>query len=172
MQELIAQPLTANLYAPYGDVLMASPRGEAGLSGNQGTALRFPRLAGVVNARPQKALPNLGIFRCSPRTMWPMGLALLEKHPLSTQVFVPMNASRYLGVVARGGDAPELETLAAFVATGTQAITYLPGIWHHPMIALDTDTDFACLVWEDGTPDDCEVFAFDEGAGPHVRLAR
>ena len=32
-----------------------------------------------------------------------------------------------------------------------------PGVWHHPMIALDNVTDFTCLVYEDGTSGDCEV---------------
>ena len=68
-----------------------------------------------------------------------------------------MNAARYLVVVARGGDAPDLATLAAFVASGTQGVSYLPGVWHHPMIALDHEIDFTCLAWEDGTAGDCVV---------------
>ncbi len=170
MQELSAQPLTADAYAPYGDVIMASRHGEPGLPGNQGTALRFPHLAKLIDARPGRARANLGIFRCAPRAVWPMPLTLLEKHPSSTQLFVPMNASHYLVVVARGGDAPDLATLAAFVATGAQAITYHPGVWHHPMIALGGVTDFTCLVWEDDTADDCVVCAYDEADQPRLRL--
>ena len=66
-----------------------------------------------------------------------------------------MNAARYLVIVCGGGDAPELATLAAFVGHGRQGVSYAPGVWHHPMIALDQETDFVCLVHEDGSRDDC-----------------
>lgn len=169
MRTLLAQPLTLDAYAPYGDVLVASPHGEEGLSANQGTARRFDRLAALENLRPG-AQPNVSVFRCTPRSAFPSRLALLEKHPSSTQVFVPMNARRYLVVVALGGDAPDLATLAAFVASGTQAISYRPGVWHHPMIALDAETDFVCLVWEDGTSNDCVVVSYGEEDQPSVQL--
>ena len=58
-------------------------------------------------------------------------------------------------------DEPDLSTLSAFVATGTQGITYRPGIWHHPMVALDHETDFFCLVYEDGTEADCTEAPLD-----------
>ena len=105
---------------------------------------------------------NVSVFRCAPRTRWPLAVELLEKHPESTQVFVPMNARRYLAVVALGGDRPDLATLAAFVATGAQGISYHAGVWHHPMIALDSEVDFTCLVWEDGSPGDCTVVHYRE----------
>jgi ureidoglycolate lyase len=155
-----SRPLTADAYAPYGDVIMASPRGELGRPANQGTARRFDHLAPVENLRPGAAALNVCVFRCAPRAGSPIEIALLEKHPASTQVFVPMTARRYLVVVALGGERPDLGALAAFVATGAQGVSYRPGVWHHPMIALDGEVDFACLVWEDGSDDDCAVVTF------------
>ena len=107
----------------------------------------------MANERPSATL-NVALFRCAPRAM-PTEIAMLEKHPWTTQVFVPMGATRYLVIVALGGDAPDLGTLAAFVATGRQGVSYHPGVWHHPMIALDDETDFVCLVHEDGSLGDC-----------------
>ncbi|PWN51738.1 Allantoicase [Violaceomyces palustris] len=47
------------------------------------------------------------------------------------------------------GDRPDLSTLTVFLATTEQGISYHPGIWHHPMIALGSaPTDFACVVNE------------------------
>jgi len=157
MTVLAARPLTAQAYAPYGHVLMASPHGEPGKEANQGTARRYDHLAPIVDLRPGKASLNVSVFRCAPRVIPPFTVTLLEKHPASTQVFIPMNAQRYLVLVAQGGDRPDLSTLAAFLATGTQGVSYLPGVWHHPMIALDTTIDFTCLVWEDGSKEDCTV---------------
>ena len=153
---LSARPLAADDFEPFGAVIATAPRGEAGSEANQGTARRFDWLADLQSSRPA-AKPNLAAFRCAANDARPVPIRLLEKHPCSSQVFVPMNAARYLVVVARGGDAPDLSTLAAFIASGAQGICYAAGVWHHPMIALDRDTDFACLVWEDGGPEDCVV---------------
>jgi ureidoglycolate lyase len=163
MSPLACRPLDADAYALYGHVLMASPRGEPGKEANQGTARRYDHLAPIVDLRPGRAALNVSVFRCAPRVIPPFTVSLLEKHPASTQVFIPMNAQRYLVIVALGGDRPDLSTLAAFVATGTQGVSYLPGVWHHPMIALDSTIDFTCLVWEDGSKEDCTVVRLDEG---------
>ncbi len=79
-------------------------------------------------------------------------------------------AARFLVLVARGGDRPDLSTLAAFLATGTQGVSYHPGVWHHPMIALDREIDFACFVWEDGTDADCTVVDLAPEERPTVLL--
>jgi ureidoglycolate lyase len=168
---LLCRPLTADAYAPYGDVVMASPRGEPGKPANQGTARRFDHLAALADLRPGRASLNVSVFRSQPRPAGLFEVALLEKHPASTQVFVPMNARRYLALVALGGDAPDLATLAAFVAAGTQGVSYRPGVWHHPMIALEGETDFACFVWEDGSAEDCVVVTYPEDRRVVVEIA-
>jgi ureidoglycolate lyase len=155
-------PLTREAYAPYGDVIMASPSGEEGRPANQGTARRFDHLAALENLRVGTAQLNVSAFRCAPRPPGRFTIELLEKHPRSTQIFVPMCAERFVAVVALGGGRPDPSTLAAFVATGAQGVTYRPGVWHHPMIALDATTDFACFVHEDGTEDDCVLVTLDE----------
>lgn len=162
--------LTPAAYAPYGDVVMAAPPGVPGKPVNQGTARRYDHLATLDDLRLGSAALNVCAFRCQPRPAGPFTVALLEKHPASTQLFVPMNAQRYLALVALGGDRPDLATLAAFVASGTQGVSYRPGVWHHPMIALDAEIDFACFVWEDGSETDCTVATFAEDERPVVDI--
>ncbi|MFT3766924.1 MAG: ureidoglycolate lyase [Minicystis sp.] len=168
---LTCSPLTPDAYAPYGHVIMASPRGEPGKPANQGTARRFDHLASLDDLRPGRAKLNVTVFRCAPRPTGPFAVELLEKHPASTQIFVPMNAERYLVLVARGGDRPDLATLGAFIATGTQGVSYHPGVWHHPMIALDREIEFACFVFEDGSADDCTVVPIPPEERPVVMIA-
>jgi ureidoglycolate lyase len=163
-------PLTPDAYAPYGDVIMAAPRGEPGKPANQGTARRFDHLAALDDLRPGRAKLNVTVFRCAPRIAAPFPVELLEKHAASTQIFVPMNAKRYLVLVALGGDRPDLSTLGAFVARGTQGVSYRPGVWHHPMIALDREIDFTCFVFEDGSADDCTVVSLPPEERPVVEL--
>jgi ureidoglycolate lyase len=149
-------------FAPFGRVIEVG----AGVSSNanQGTATRYDFCTDLITTRPQARL-NLAVFRAEPRAM-PLTLKLLERHPCSTQVFVPMAVSRYLVCVAPtapdGG--PELSGLRAFVCTSRQAVAYAPGVWHHPMAALDAPSDFTMLAWEDGTSLDCEVRELPETA--------
>lgn len=162
MRVIAAEPLRAEAYRPFGDLVSADRADVPARPANQGTAARRDLLAGVASLRPAATL-NVCSFRCAPRTAWPLPVALLEKHPMSTQVFIPMNARRYLVLVALGDEAPDLATARAFIATGTQGVSYHPGVWHHPMIALDDAIDFTCLVWEDGTASDCVVAPLAEG---------
>jgi ureidoglycolate lyase len=169
MRELVAVALEASAYEPYGSVLSAHRTDVSSKAANQGTAVRRDFLADLVNQRPN-ARANLASFCCAPVEGWPRSLALLEKHPRSTQMFVPMNAKRYLIVVALGDEAPDLSTARAFIASGTQGITYRPGVWHHPMIALDSSIDFVCLVWEENTAEDCVIATHHDGIGLSVSL--
>ncbi|MBX3262828.1 MAG: ureidoglycolate lyase [Labilithrix sp.] len=163
--------LTPEAYAPYGRVLMASPRGEPGEIANLGTALRFDDVCDVENTRAGTASLKVKVFRSRPVPRERRPLALLEKHPCSTQLFVPMNASRYIALVALGGDRPDLTTLAAFVVEGPRGISYAPGVWHHPMLTLDVETDFVVFVHEDGTPEDCVVVDRQGADWPELDLA-
>lgn len=167
MRSIEAAPLSREAYAQFGDVIEASGAKDGWRSANQGSAQKSEHLAELVDLRA--ARPNLSVFRCAPRQV-PFEVALLEKHEASTQVFVPMNGSRYLVIVALGDSEPDLSTLAAFVATGAQGITYRPGVWHHPMVALDRETDFFCLVFEDGTARDCTEFPLDPESRARVTL--
>ncbi|CAG8697025.1 16938_t:CDS:2 [Dentiscutata erythropus] len=144
---------------------------------NQGTARKYNHIAPVINFRETdiissdkgtvvqfvaKARPNLSLFRCSPMNL-PISIKMLEKHSYSSQAFIPMNngskAKGYLVIVCLGDKDgnPNLETLRPFIAKNCQGISYNPGVWHHPMIALKETTNFVCLTHESGNQlQDCE----------------
>jgi ureidoglycolate lyase len=151
---LRAQPLTREAFAPFGDVIGLELAG--GASANQGTATRYDRVAQLASSRPE-ARPNLAVFRSVAKAL-PFEVRLLERHPCSTQMFVPLACQRFLVVVcpddARG--EPDLARLRAFVCGPGQGVNYRAGLWHHPIIALDGPADFLMLAWEDGSALDCE----------------
>lgn len=157
--QIRASALDPAQYRPYGDVIAAdlSPANPA----NAGTAQRFNHLAALENLRPG-AKPNLCLFRVAPATANPFEVRMLERHRHSTQAFIPMAEARYLVVACLGDAAPDLSTLRAFLARPGQGITYRPGVWHHPLIGLDRQTDFACVVHEDGSWGDCEEHTLEE----------
>ena len=144
-------------------------------SANQGTARKYNNIAPVINYRQSNTLnqsnnsdnsasnkthiiaePNLSLYKCSPVKSLPFLLRLLERHPYSSQMFVPLSNGKvrgYLVVVCLSneeGDKPDLSTLNAFVVSSTQGISYHPGVWHHPMIALEevSRTTFFIFVWK------------------------
>ncbi len=161
MRDIRPEPITAARYAPYGALVRAGDAASA-RSANHGTASVWDALATLENARGARARATASLFRCHPHEGATLPLRWLERHPLSTQMFVPMHdAARYLAIVARGEAVPDLDTLAAFVVEGAQAITYAPGTWHHPMVALDCAIDFVNVIFADGTDADCEERAID-----------
>jgi ureidoglycolate lyase len=148
-----ASTLTAEAFARFGDVIGATERG--GSEANQGTARRFDWAAQLDNTRAH-ARPNLAVFRAFPQPT-PFAVRYLERHPYSSQTFLPMGCFAYLVVVANADadKGPDLSSLSAFVCASGQGVNYHRGVWHHPIIALDSVAQFAMLVWEDETADDC-----------------
>ena len=158
MMTLKATNIEEELYRPYGAVICADGDQAEGKSANQGTATRYNHLAKFLNEREGAADTTVSVFRVNPWMDNEFKVELLEKHPHSTQIFIPMNAVSYLAIVALGGERPDLSTLNAFLVKPNQAITYHPGVWHHPMVALEGVTDFVAMSCEDGSPGDCTEY--------------
>lgn len=160
MQRVVVEPLTTEGFAPFGQVVSAGAG--AGSAANQGTAVRYNWAAALQNLRPG-AKPNLAVFRSVARTL-PLELKLLERHPHSTQAFLPLVVGEMLVCVAPNAadGAPDLAQLRAFVGQAGQGVNYNAGVWHHPIVALHRDADLAMLAWEDGSTGDCEEHWFAE----------
>jgi ureidoglycolate lyase len=155
------EPLSELAFRAYGDVLEPPPASTLPRCVNEGSAQRHDRIAELANLRPGTATLNVALFRCTPRVL-PFPITTLEKHPYSAQLFVPMNASRYVVVVAQDrSGVPDFHSLRAFLAAPNQGVSYGPNVWHHTLIALDSATDFASLVWEDQSATDCIVHIMD-----------
>ncbi|KAI1762850.1 ureidoglycolate hydrolase [Hypoxylon sp. FL1150] len=130
---LPAEPLTPSSFAPFGAVLAnpapatlphanlsasALPSGVGATVANQGTAIQYRALAPplrdlyaqAASARPSS--PRTTIFVCGARDLAPstsgtreglFEVKILERHPFTTQTFVPLGAdagTRYLVIVA------------------------------------------------------------------------
>ncbi|MDP1691765.1 MAG: ureidoglycolate lyase [Burkholderiaceae bacterium] len=155
MRQLLARPITAEAFAAYGWVEQAD--GQPGRPINGGSSLRVDGV-GELALTAEHGAPCLAVFRAQARD--PQGpWQQLERHRLGTQTFVPMGGAhggvRYVVLVALGAQAPEPDTLAAFVVHAQQAVTLRAGTWHHGLIALDAG-DF--VVIERSAPQvDCEL---------------
>ncbi|MCK9517003.1 MAG: ureidoglycolate lyase [Ottowia sp.] len=155
LHTIIAEPLTAGAFAPYGDVVESSGTADAM---NQGYGKRYRDLAqlDLIAAGGRAAVSRV---TCVPEQP-PVPLRLMERHPLSSQLFVPLDGQRYLVVVAPAGDPPRASDIRAFVASGKQGVNYHRGTWHHPMIALDKPCEFL-EVHRAGPGKNCDEVAVD-----------
>src|SRR5689334_11003635 len=141
MRTLRAEPLTAEAFAPFGQVLETPSGGATNM--NQGTAVRLDRAAKLHSTRAS-CPPNLAMVRSLPQPL-PLKLRLMERHPCSSQAFIPLKCSRYVVVVAPAAadGKPDWTGLRAFLAGPRQGINYAAGTWHHPFTVLDEPAELA-----------------------------
>lgn len=135
---LTPQPLTQDAFAKFGDVIELPSANVIPI--NNGFTDRHHDLANVDVAN-DGGHALISIFRCQPRPI-PLRLDLMERHPLGSQSFYPLQNRPWLVVVADGEDPTDIRNLRAFSATGTQGVNYARNTWHHPLLVLEPDSDF------------------------------
>ena len=141
------QPLTQEAFARFGRVVQTE--GAEHFLINQGTTTRFHALATADPGADGRAI--LSIFRGTRRPD-PIAIAMLERHPLASQAFMPLTAHDWLVVVA---ELPEVHALRCFRATGAQGVQYDANVWHHPLLVLMPEQDFL-VVDRDGPGNNLE----------------
>lgn len=151
---LHAAALDAAAFAPFGDVIEVEGR-ESTLI-NQGTCRRYDDLA-AIDVAQHGGRPVLSVFEAEPRTL-PLHIAMLERHPLSSQAFFPLQACPFLVVVAESEEGAAAGDLRVFLGSGRQGINYRRGTWHHPLIALERLCRFL-VVDRAGPGDNCDELA-------------
>ena len=194
------EPLSRTVFQPFGDVIENPRTTNEGTwpvakHVNQGSALKYADISTVTNAYPSNsgARPSIALFVCSPRhpvtdesaAIDYLQLSVLERHRFTTQTFIPLDhppEASYLVVVApskhtRGSvhDLPDVDNMRAFIAKGTQAITYGAAVWHAPMIVLGKHPiTFVVSQYVNNVPeDDYEECCIESaGLGLHIPLNR
>ena len=153
---LKAEPLTAAAFAPFGDVIEIA--GRAARLINQGTCERFDDLA-AVDVLADGGRPLISIFRAAARPL-PFAVKALERHPLSSQAFYPLDGVSFLVVVAEPGNPVSAGRIRAFRAAGDQGVSYRRNTWHHALLAIGRTSRF--LVVDRGGPgENCEEVPVD-----------
>ena len=100
---------------------------------NNGYAKRFDNLCRI-NTSSKKGKTIMSIFS-SKKRKFPMNIKMMEKHPLGSQAFVPMNEATFLVFVAPKGKRPNTKKIESFIVPKQTGINYKPGIWHFPLIS-------------------------------------
>lgn len=176
---------------------------------NQGSALKYldvTQLKDFYHSAPSgvPAKVVMNMFVCAPRKLIPsqgassieglLPVEILERHPYTTQTFIPLGISpadaseaRYLVIVAPslppasndgslpvpdasglpGRGLPDLTRIRAFVANGSQAVTYGPGTWHAPIAVVGSKPiGFVVVQFANGVGiEDCQEVEWTNGRG-------
>lgn len=147
---LTAAPLTAEAFAPFGEVLDAT--GPFRLI-NEGLCHRHHDRATIDVAG---ARTGISIFQAQPRT-FPYSFDLIERHPEGSQAFLPMHQNPFLVIVAESPD----HIPRAFLTNGAQGINLLRGTWHGVLTPLAEPGLFA-VVDRIGSTHNLEEFRYSK----------
>lgn len=177
---------------------------------NQGTAIKYQDVTDMLDlysSAPSKVASRavMNMFVCAPRKLQrgpednndpylegTFPVEILERHPFTTQTFIPLGISaveeehaHYLVIVAPSsppsredehlptpGDSgsdhcryrfpgrglPDLTKIQAFIAKGSQAVTYGAGTWHAPMVVIGKKPiEFVVVQFANGVEiEDCQ----------------
>ncbi|MGB0497721.1 MAG: ureidoglycolate lyase [Rubricella sp.] len=134
---IVAEPLTAAAFDPFGEVIEAA--GEPSALINQGKCGRFHDLCTI----DVEGEVGISVFRGTPYGL-PLRLEMVERHPLGSQAFIPMQRKPFLVIVAPDeGDVPG-EPLAFLTAPG-QGVNIRRNTWHGVLTPIHDPALFAVI---------------------------
>ena len=148
-------PLTKAGFAAFGDVVETADVRPRLI--NEGFANRFDDLAGIDVAAGGGEV-NVSLFVGSVRPS-PIAIKMMERHPLGSQLFMPLNDAPWLVVVCADPASPS--SYRAFAAAGWQGVNYARNCWHHPLLVTVEASPFF-VVDRKGPGDNLEEVWFDE----------
>jgi ureidoglycolate lyase len=152
MASVKIEPISAEAFAPFGQLLPAPETGKA----------RIELIEELQNLRAT-GKPRLSLAAVDLKPL-PLTAVEMERHIFSSQAFVPYDCDSYLVLVAPHGpgDGPEVSGLKAFRVPGTIGINYRANTWHHPLTALNSPARFVVLTFVDGSESDEQFVALPE----------
>jgi len=159
--DLTPEPLSRAAFAAFGEVI--DEDGPERFPINQGTTIRHHALAHVETAG-EGAEAIISLFVATPLAL-PLEVRVMERHPLGSQAFMPLDGLPFLVVVAADPDDPS--SYRAFRASPRQGVNYRRQVWHHPVIALERASRFL-VVDRAGPGDNLEEVHLAPGQGPRV----
>ena len=152
------EPLTADAFRLFGDVIEAGADAVS-FTINGGSTTRFHDLANV-DVGEDGGCAGISLFRATPLPP-PIAITCMERHPLGSQAFVPLQQRPFLIAVAPAGDF-DASAIRVFRAGPSQGVNYARGVWHHFLLALGDVSDFL-VVDRIGPGDNIEEVVLAEG---------
>jgi len=159
---IATEPLTKPGFARFGEVVELT--GAERIAINQGFAERVSGLAHI-DVGAEGGSVNISIFTARARPQ-PIAVTLMERHPLGSQLFYPLQDKAWLVLVC--DDPHDPRSFRAFVATGRQGVNYRRSVWHHPLLVTSDGERFLVV---DRTGPGSNLEEAQLGAGQALYLA-
>ena len=124
--------ITKENFKKFGD--MITTKDIKPLEINEGYAKRYDGIANL-DTKKENGESTISIFSALKRS-FPMKVDMMEKHPLGSQAFIPMDDTKFLIFVAPRGKKPDTNKIQSFVVPKQTGVNYNAGIWHFPLISM------------------------------------
>ncbi len=138
MRILEAVPLTRNAFSEFGETIELESARK--ISINRGLTTRFHDLF-TLDCDAAGGHPSVNVFRTDPLPL-PYRVEVMERHPISSQAFLPLDKNPFFILVAPSGDTVRAEDLILFQSNGHQGVNLFRNIWHHFQIVTGCQRDF------------------------------
>ena len=156
MKTIKIQPLTRESFQPFGDVIETENAHHFPI--NAGKCERYHDMARV-DIAGENARQLISIAVGQPYSL-PLELAMLERHPLGSQAFVPLSPEPFLVIAALDDDGkPGMPH--AFITNGKQGVNYPINSWHGVLTPLAAAQSFL-IVDRGGDGNNLQEHFFDE----------
>ena len=148
------QTITEDNFSIYGDLISIRDKNSKGINNN--TTQSFFDLANIEILGDNKN-SRLNRFDAKKR-IFPLSIDMLEMHPLSSQVFLPMHNTDFIVLVTSVNIKPDLNKLECFKVSNGDGINFKSGIWHFPLISIQ-DAKFITIDKKDAEKN-IEIYKF------------
>lgn len=155
MNNLKIEPLTKSAFAKFGNII--ETEGAESFKINNGTTTRFHDLADV-QLLGENPRAMISVFR-GEEFNFPVEISMMERHPLGSQAFIPLQNRPFLVVVAEDENARPAHP-HAFLVRGNQGVNFHANIWHATLTSLEGVSDFL-VVDRGGDGNNLEEYFFD-----------
>ncbi len=138
MRILEPVPLTRSAFSTFGEVIELE--GARQIPINRGLTTRYHDLF-TIDCDAEGGHPSVNVFRTDPLPL-PHRVVIMERHPVGSQAFLPLDQDSFLVLVAPQGDTVSAEDLVLFRTNGRQGVNFFRSTWHHFQIVTGQRRDF------------------------------
>ena len=148
--------ITKDNFSNFGDLISIREKKSEPINNN--TTQSFFDLANIkILGEDNNA--RLNIFSVKKR-IFPLYIDMLEMHPLSSQVFLPMNKTDFIVLVASIDIKPDLNKIECFKISNGDGINFKSRVWHFPLISIQ-NAKFITIDKKDAEKN-IEIYKFTE----------
>ena len=144
------EPLSAAAFAPFGEVL-AKPD-SPGQSINRGTGESW--MLARLRLTEQNGTAAISLYQIAAADQ-DFRIGMMERHPASTQAFIPLGNGTLLAIVAPPMLRLDADLIRVFAVPPGSGVNFAAGTWHHPAVALGATAE-ALVIGRVG-PGDCDI---------------